>query len=64
MFGHSMEPQLRPLVLPVQLVKGQVTMLGEHTVAGEGDVLTSEQVRILKLLGHQQVEFKLNVVFG
>jgi len=64
MFGHSMEPQLRQLGLPVQLVKGQVTMLGEHTVAGEGDVLTSEQARILKLLGHQQAEFKLNIVSG
>jgi len=64
MFGHSMEPQLRQLGLPVQLVKGQVTLLGEHTVCVEGDVLTSEQARILKLLGHQQAEFKLNIVSG
>merc|ERR1712066_382634 len=64
MFGHSMEPQLRQLGLPVQLVKGVVTMLAEHTVVNEGDVLTSEQARILKLLGHQQAEFKLNMVSG
>merc|ERR1712215_199191 len=64
MFGHSMEPQLRQLGLPVQLVKGQVTMLTEHTVVNEGEVLTSEQARILKLLGHQQAEFKLNIVAG
>ena len=64
MFGHSMEPQLRQLGLPVQLVKGQVTMLGEHTVATEGEVLTSEQARILKLLGYEQAEFKLNIVAG
>ena len=64
MFGHSMEPQLRQLGLPVQLVKGHVTLLVEHTVCTKGEVLTSEQARILKLLGHQQAEFKLNIVSG
>merc|ERR1711872_950154 len=64
MFGHSMEPQLRQLGLPVQLVKGHGTLLVEHNVCTKGEVLTSEQARILKLLGHQQAEFKLNIVSG
>merc|ERR1712025_636768 len=64
MFSHSMEPQLRQLGMPVQLVKGQVTLLVDYTVCEEGDVLSSEQARILKLLGHQHAEFKLNMVSG
>ena len=64
MFSHSMEPQLRQIGLPVQLVKGVVTLLTDHTVCNEGDVLSSEQARVLKLLGHQQAEFKLNIVSG
>ena len=50
--------------MPVQLVKGQVTLLADMIVCNEGDVLTSEQARILKLLGHQHAEFKLNIVSG
>jgi len=63
-FSHSMEPQLRQLGMPTQLVKGKVTLLSDMTVCTKGDVLTSEQARILKLLGHQHAEFKLNIVSG
>jgi len=61
-FGHSMEPQLRQLGLPISLVRGVVTLLQDHTVCAEGETLVSEQARILKLLGHQQAEFKLRLV--
>jgi mRNA turnover protein 4 len=61
-FGHSMEPQLRQLGLPASLVRGVVTLVKEHIVCMEGDVLTSEQARILKLLGHQHAEFRLKLV--
>lgn len=57
-FPHSMEPQLRALGLPTSLKKGVVTLLADHTVCKEGDVLSSEQARILKLLGHKQATFK------
>lgn len=58
-FPHSIEPQLRALGLPTALKKGVVHLLGEeYTVCQEGDVLTSEQARILKLLGHQQAKFR------
>ena len=81
MFSHSMEPQLRQLGnltvlslvslklllsgMPVQLVKGQVTLLVDYTVCEEGDVLSSEQARILKLLGKiVVVEQQSSLSFG
>lgn len=57
-FPHSIEPQLRALGLPAALKKGVVTLLSEHTVCKKGDALTSEQCRLLKLLGHQQATFR------
>eukprot|EP00088_Acartia_fossae_P041060 TRINITY_DN42936_c0_g1_i1.p1 TRINITY_DN42936_c0_g1~~TRINITY_DN42936_c0_g1_i1.p1 ORF type:complete len:242 (+),score=72.95 TRINITY_DN42936_c0_g1_i1:37-762(+) len=61
-FSHAIEPQLRSLGLPTCLKKGVVTLVKEHTVCSEGDVLTSEQARILKLLGKQQAEFRLRIL--
>ena len=65
-FPHSLEPQLRQLGLPTALKKGVVQLLGEegHTVCREGDSLTSEQARLLKLLGHQDAKFRLDLVGG
>ena len=57
-FPHSLEPQLRALGMPTSLKKGVVTLLQDYVVCNEGDCLTSEQARILKLLGQQQAEFK------
>merc|ERR1712228_958141 len=64
MFPHNMEPQLRKMGMPVSLDKGKVMCLVDFTVCNKGDTLTSEQARILKLLGHQHAEFKLNIVSG
>ena len=63
-FGHSMEPQLRQMGMPVALQRGIVTLLEDYTVCTAGATLTSEQARILKLLGHQQADFKLKLVAG
>ncbi len=52
-FGHAMEPQLRAIGLPTALKKGVIHLIKDHVVCTEGDKLTSEQARILKLLGHQ-----------
>ena len=57
-FPHNMEPQLRQLGLPTTLKKGVVNLLGEYTVCSKGDVLTADQARLLKLLGHQQAKFR------
>eukprot|EP00088_Acartia_fossae_P048012 TRINITY_DN5222_c0_g1_i5.p1 TRINITY_DN5222_c0_g1~~TRINITY_DN5222_c0_g1_i5.p1 ORF type:complete len:239 (+),score=50.88 TRINITY_DN5222_c0_g1_i5:41-757(+) len=61
-FSHAIEPQLRNLGLPTSLKKGVVTLLKEHIVCSAGDTLTSEQARILKLLGKQQAEFRLRML--
>ncbi|KAG8569904.1 hypothetical protein GDO81_014591 [Engystomops pustulosus] len=60
-FTHSMEPQLRQLGLPTTLNKGVVTLLSDYEVCKEGDVLTPEQARILKLFGYQMAEFKVSI---
>ena len=57
-FPHSIEPQLRALGMPTALKKGVVTLLSDYTVCKKGDSLTSEQARILKLLGKQQANFR------
>ncbi|XP_077583038.1 mRNA turnover protein 4 homolog isoform X2 [Stigmatopora nigra] len=60
-FTHSMETQLRHLGLPTSLKKGVVTLLKAHTVCKDGDILTPEQARILKLLGIEMAEFKVTI---
>ena len=52
-FGHAMEPQLRALGMPTALKKGVIHLIKDYEVCKEGDKLSSEQARILKLLGHQ-----------
>ena len=52
-FGHAMEPQLRAIGMPTALKKGVIHLIKDHLVCTKGDKLTSEQARILKLLGHQ-----------
>lgn len=52
-FPHSMEPQLRALGLHTSLVKGVPSLNASHQLCRSGDSLTSEQCRILKLLGVQ-----------
>ncbi|KAL1771039.1 mRNA turnover protein 4-like isoform X2 [Sigmodon hispidus] len=58
-FPHFMEPQLRQLGLPIALKKGVVTLLSDYEVCKEGNMLTPEQARILKLFGYEMAEFKV-----
>ncbi|MBN3310529.1 mRNA turnover protein 4 homolog [Amia ocellicauda] len=60
-FPHSMEPQLRQLGLPTALKKGVVTLLKDHDVCKDGEVLTPEQARILKLFGIEMAEFSVQI---
>nr|XP_033778411.1 mRNA turnover protein 4 homolog isoform X1 [Geotrypetes seraphini] len=60
-FPHSMEPQLRQLGLPTSLKKGIVTLLSDFDVCKEGNVLTPEQARILKLFGFEMAEFTVTL---
>jgi mRNA turnover protein 4 len=45
-FPHSMEAQLRKLGLSSRLERGVPTLDVPHTLCKEGDILTSEQVRL------------------
>lgn len=58
-FPHSIEPQLRQLGLPTKLQRGVPALLTDHTVCLEGQMLTPEQARILKLLGKEMAAFRL-----
>ncbi|KAK1126592.1 hypothetical protein K0M31_004221 [Melipona bicolor] len=58
-FSHSIEPHLRQLGMPTVLQKGVVTLIKEYTVCKEGQMLTPEQARILKLLNKPLATFKL-----
>lgn len=62
-FPHSMEPQLRQLGLPTALKRGVVTLLSDYEVCKEGDVLTPEQARVLKLFGYEMAEFKVTITY-
>ncbi|GAV03548.1 hypothetical protein RvY_13951 [Ramazzottius varieornatus] len=62
-FSHALEPHLRQLGLPTSLSRGIVTLLKDHTVCQEGDVLTPEQCRILKLLEIQMASFRIVLKF-
>jgi len=60
-FPHSLEPHLRQLGMPTTLEKGVVTLVKDFHVCKEGETLTSEQTRILKLLGNQMAQFKISI---
>lgn len=45
--SHTMTEPLRKLGLPVDLQKGIVVLTRDHDVVKEGDVMTSEQARLL-----------------
>lgn len=60
-FPFNMEPYLRQLGLPTSLQKGVVTLLKEHTVCKEGNILTPEEARLLKLLCIHMAEFKVTI---
>lgn len=60
-FPHNMEPYLRKLGMPTRLNNGTVTLLALHTVCEEGDTLTSDQAKILQLLGNKMATFRLTM---
>ncbi|EIW69455.1 mRNA turnover protein 4 [Tremella mesenterica] len=58
-FPHSMEPQLRALGLSTTLVRGVPSLNHAHILCQQGEKLSSEQCRLLKLLGIQMAEFRI-----
>ncbi|CAD5229431.1 unnamed protein product [Bursaphelenchus okinawaensis] len=61
-FIFSMEPQLKRLGLPVKVAQGFVELYDDFQVCSEGDTLTADQCKILKLLGEKMSTFKVNLV--
>ena len=55
-----MEPQLRALGLSTTLLRGVPSLNNAHLVCKEGEKLTSEKCRILKLLGVQMAVSRLS----
>eukprot|EP01120_Amphizonella_sp_Union-15-10_P016490 TRINITY_DN872_c0_g1_i2.p1 TRINITY_DN872_c0_g1~~TRINITY_DN872_c0_g1_i2.p1 ORF type:complete len:221 (-),score=34.54 TRINITY_DN872_c0_g1_i2:53-715(-) len=55
-FQHSMEPHLRKLGLPTEIKEGIIRLRHDYIVCKEGDIISPETARILKLLGIQMAE--------
>lgn len=61
-FSHAMEPHLRTVLgMPTKLEKGIVTLYKEFLVCKEGQILTPEQAKVLKLISKPMAEFRLNI---
>ena len=63
-YGHGMEPYMRQLGLPTKLNMQKIELLADTFVCREGDELTVEQCKILKLLGHQMAKFDLKILIS
>ncbi len=61
-YGHGMEPYLRQLGLPTKLNMQKIELLADTFVCREGEDLSVEQCKILKLLGHQMATFDLKIL--
>jgi mRNA turnover protein 4 len=58
---HTMADTLRKLGMPVRLDKGVVVNGGEFTVCREGEPITPEQGRLLKIFGKPLAVFKITL---
>lgn len=61
-FTHEMEPFLRKQGMPVRLNKGVVELVSDFVVCEEGQSLSPESARILRLLDIKMAKFKLHLV--
>ncbi|VDK82718.1 unnamed protein product [Onchocerca ochengi] len=60
-FPFSIEPQLRKLGLPTKLEKAVVTLISHYVVCKEGEKLTADQCRLLKLLNYKMSTFHVKL---
>ncbi|KAM3728701.1 Aurora kinase [Dirofilaria immitis] len=60
-FPFSLESQLRKLGLPIKLEKGVVTLISHYVVCKDGDKLTADQCRLLKLLDYKMSIFHVKL---
>jgi mRNA turnover protein 4 len=60
-FQHTMEPLLRSLGLTTTLKKGIIHLLKSYTICSNGDILTPEQAKLLKLFQRPLAQFQIKV---
>ena len=62
--AHSMEAELRKLLVPTKLEKGKVVLENTegYRVCKEGETLESRQTRLLKMFGVRMAEFRVRLV--
>ncbi|CAE6533867.1 unnamed protein product [Rhizoctonia solani] len=58
--AHTLEPRLRQLGLSTRLVRGVPSLSAPHIICKAGQQLTAEQAALLRLLGIQMTEFRMN----
>jgi mRNA turnover protein 4 len=58
----NVEGQLRQAGLPVSLIRGIVSLAEGRTVCTEGEKLTADQARILKILDYPLVSFRIRLL--
>lgn len=61
-FSHDMEPFLRKQGLPVRLNRGVVELIADYTVCQDGEHLSPEASRVLRLLGIQMAAFRMQLI--
>lgn len=61
-FTHEMEPFLRKLGIPVRLNRGVIELISDYTICEEGQHLSPESARSLRLLGIEMATIRLCLV--
>ena len=61
-YGHAMETQFRTLGLPTKLNMGKIELEADVYVCKIGTILSVEQAKLLKLLGHKMSKFSLKIL--
>lgn len=60
--SHTFESQLRNAGMPVLLKGGFLILDAPYTICQQGDVLTSDQAKLLKVFFYQLSEFRINPI--
>ena len=58
-YGHALETQFRTLGLPTKLNFQKIELLSDVFVCRDQSILSVEQAKLLKLLGHKMAKFSL-----
>ncbi|ORY86304.1 ribosomal protein L10-domain-containing protein [Protomyces lactucae-debilis] len=62
LLSHTLEPSVRGMGMPTLLKNGVITLSHDYTVCKEGDLLNSNQTRLLKLFGIAVAQFEIKLL--